>query len=190
MKIKKKDLGKKYSIISLSAFVAAFLEGVSSTIIEEAISAGFDTLEKLKDANIRDIVKKAKLKENQATAIKYGIIEHENEMKEYISSGKVKIEMPGLVDAKLKGVSFCFTGSLESMDRTAAKEKIRILGGITRNGITKELSFLVTNDKYSGSTKSIMAEEYKIPVINEKEFYDILETPDRVEYYGKRGNNK
>jgi NAD-dependent DNA ligase len=74
---------------------------------------------------------------------------------------------------------------LNTIKREEAKEKIILLGGITSNSVNRKLSFLITNDKDTNSQKSIKAKEYKIPIINESEFYDILENPSRVNYYLK-----
>jgi hypothetical protein len=130
------------------------------------------------------------LKENVALIIKYGIIEHEKEMCEFIKSGKIKIIQSAIGNANLNGFSFCFTGPMEIMSRNEAKEKIRVLGGIALNSVTKNLSFLVTNDTESFSSKNEYAKEYNISIINENEFYDILKNPEKASVYKKRGYTK
>jgi hypothetical protein len=186
-KIKIKDFGKKFTEISLSSFIAAFLEGVSSSTIDKVISSGFDTLAKIKNADIKDLCKYAELKESVALIIKYGVLEHEKEMKEFIQSGTIKIIMPFRDAINLNGISFCFTGPLEIMSRNEAKEKIRMLGGVSVNTVNRNLTFLVTNDTESYSSKNLTAKEYNIAVINENEFYDIIENPEKANAYKKRG---
>jgi DNA ligase (NAD+) len=174
-KISKKDLGKKYYEISLSAFVAAFLDGVSESTVGIAVTKGFDTFAKLQNVTVKELVDIGGFKESMAILLKYGIIEHLNEMKEYIKKDKVKIIMPNLTKENLEGYSFCFTGHLDLIDRTVAKEHIRKLGGATFNHVKKDLTFLVTNDTEFGSSKNRTAQEYGITNITEKEFLEIIE---------------
>jgi DNA ligase (NAD+) len=69
----------------------------------------------------------------------------------------------------LLGKSFCFTGSLNTMGRTQAEGLVKTLGG-TISGINKNLTYLVTNDPNSGSSKNEKAKKYGTKVINEDEF--------------------
>jgi len=124
-KIKIADFGIKFTEISLSSFICAYIEGVGSQKVDKVISCGFDTLGKIKEADIRDICRLTKLKESDAILIKYGVVEHEKEMKECIQSGTVKVIMPLVNTNTLKGISFCFTGTLEMISRNKAKEKIK-----------------------------------------------------------------
>jgi tetratricopeptide (TPR) repeat protein len=185
--IKINDLGTKFTEISLSSFISAFLEGVSSATIDKIVSKRYDTLDKIKGADVKDLCKYAELKESVAIIIKYGIIEHEKEMNEFIKSGKIKILKPFIGNINLKGISFCFTGPLEIMSRNEAKEKIRMLGGVATNAVNSDLTFLVTNDTDSGSSKNELAKEYNTNIINENEFYDIINNPEKVNEYKKRG---
>jgi tetratricopeptide (TPR) repeat protein len=184
--IKIKDFGKEITEISLSSFIAAFIEGVSSATIDKVVSSGFDTLDKIKTANIKDLCIQAEIMESVAIIIKYGVHEHEKEMNEFIQSGKIKLIMPFVNNASLKGISFCFTGPLEIMKRNIAKEKVRMLGGIATNAVNRDLTFLVTNDTDSGSSKNEGAKEYGITTISENEFYDILQNPGKANEYKER----
>jgi hypothetical protein len=186
-KIKIEDFGTKFTEISLSSFIAAFIEGVSAATIDKIVSEGYDTLDKIKKAEIKNLCRDVELKENVALIIMYGVIEHENEMDEFIKSGKIKIIQPTADKGNLNEFSFCFTWPLEIMSRNEAKEKIRMLGGIAVSSATRNLSFLVTNDTDSNSSKNEYAKEYNISIINENEFYDIIKNPEKASYYKKRG---
>jgi DNA ligase (NAD+) len=50
----------------------------------------------------------------------------------------------------------------------------------------KDLSFLVTNDPGSGSTKNRKAQELGIPVIDEAAFLAILQRPEEIGRYRRR----
>jgi DNA ligase (NAD+) len=69
--------------------------------------------------------------------------------------------------------TFCFTGELETMKRDEAGTIVKKLGGKV-TGVTKTLTYLVTNDSNSGSSKCKKALEYGTKIINEKEFLELV----------------
>ncbi len=71
----------------------------------------------------------------------------------------------------LKGKIFVLTGSLETMTREKAKEKIRLLGGEISESVSKKTDFVIAG-KEPGS-KFEKAKELGIKIINEKEFLKI-----------------
>jgi NAD-dependent DNA ligase len=95
--------------------------------------------------------------------------------KSYIGGGKID-EMPPKVDnfAHSDKVSFCFTGDFKYMSRGQAEERVKIWGGCCKPSVVNSLSYLVTNDPESGSSKNKKARELGIPVINEEEFITLL----------------
>lgn len=74
---------------------------------------------------------------------------------------------------KLVGKSFVVTGSLESMSRDEAADKIRALGGTFQSAVAKDTDYLVAGGKV-GASKLKKAEQYGTKVINEKEFLELL----------------
>ncbi|MNX39729.1 DNA ligase [compost metagenome] len=74
---------------------------------------------------------------------------------------------------KLLGVSFVVTGSLETMSRDDAADKIRALGGIFQTSVAKDTAYLVAGGKV-GASKLKKAEQYGTKVINENEFKELL----------------
>jgi DNA ligase (NAD+) len=52
---------------------------------------------------------------------------------------------------KLSGKSFVITGSLESMSREQAAEKIRLLGGTFQTSVAKGTTYLVMGNKAGAS---------------------------------------
>jgi DNA ligase (NAD+) len=163
--------------LSLSAFVAGFdFEGVGELIMAKAVQAGFDTLEKLRAAGVEELSGVHGLGKITAGIIVQGLKECAGEMDSVLSSAFISIAPPlSVEDAPLKGLSFCFTGELESMKRNQAEEKVKALGGSAKNTVVKDLTYLVTNDPESGSAKNKKALEYGVKIIDEETFLSILD---------------
>ena len=74
---------------------------------------------------------------------------------------------------KLAGKSFVVTGTLETMSRDEAAEKIRALGGVFQTSVAKDTNYLVAGGKV-GASKLKKAESYGTKVITEAEFIRIV----------------
>jgi len=73
---------------------------------------------------------------------------------------------------KLKGKTFVFTGSLKTITREEAKEKIRFLGGDISDSISAETDYLVLGE--NPGSKLEKARKLDVKTINEKEFLEII----------------
>ena len=177
----KKSLGaqKVYNSIQshrkmkLSVFVGAFdIEGVGETSAEKLVAAGFNTLSKLLNATQEEISRVYGFGEIMARIIVEGLVENSDEMKKLVSDGTIILESES--EGKLLGKSFCFTGELVTMKRSDAEQLVKKEGGAIKSSVTKDLSYLVTNDTSSGSSKNIKAAKFGIPVIDEKQFLELI----------------
>ena len=73
------------------------------------------------------------------------------------------------VGGKLSGMSFAITGTLETMGREVAADKIRNLGGVFQSSIGKETTYLVVG-KNVGASKLNKASKLGVKTIKEVEF--------------------
>lgn len=73
----------------------------------------------------------------------------------------------------LLGKSFVVTGSLESMSRDQAADKIRAKGGVFQTSVAKDTTYLVAGGKV-GASKLKKAESYGTKIITEQEFNQLL----------------
>ncbi|MCL2411773.1 MAG: NAD-dependent DNA ligase LigA [Treponema sp.] len=164
--------------LSLAKFVAGFdLENVAETTMEKITSAGFDTLIKLRKATKEDLADVYGLGEITASIIMEGLKECSDEMDAVLKTNVISIAAPQSKEMfPLFGHTFCFTGELKSMKRGEAEEKIRALGALSKNSVVKGLSYLVTNDPASGSSKNKKARELGIAVIGEDEFLALIQS--------------
>jgi DNA ligase (NAD+) len=176
--------------LSLAAFIAGFdFEGVGETIMEKAASAGFNTLEKLRNASVEELAEVYGLGEITARTIAGGLQETAVEMDGILAGGIIAIAPPPPEDSRpLRGFSFCFTGELSSMKRGEAEERIKALGGSAKSSVVKDLSFLVTNDPESGSGKNDKARKLGIPIIDETIFLTLLAEPSRAADFHGQGD--
>lgn len=73
---------------------------------------------------------------------------------------------------RFENKTFVFTGTLSSMTRDEAGEKVKTLGGKVSNSISKKTNFLVAGDK-TGS-KLIKAEKFGVKILSENEFLEMI----------------
>lgn len=165
--------------VTLAAFVAGFdLEGVGETIMDKVAAAGFDTLEKLRAASVEDLAAVHGLGEITARTIVEGLLETRSDMDAVLSALVVSISPPpSAEESPLRGLSFCFTGEMASMKRSEAEARIKKLGALAKSAVVKDLSFLVTNDPASGSSKNEKARKLGVSIIDEARFLAILADP-------------
>lgn len=159
--------------MSLAVFVAGFdIEGIGETTVEKLVAAGFNTLNALLNMTVEQASAVYGFAEILAKTAVDGLNENALEMR-YLAENFVEIVQDSA--GKLVGKSFCFTGELHSMKRNDAEALVKANGGTCKSSVTKDLSYLVTNDVSSGSSKNQKAVKFGIPVINEEQFLKMLE---------------
>ena len=70
--------------------------------------------------------------------------------------------------------SVCFTGALSTMSRNEASAKAMQAGYEVKSGVSKGLTYLITNTPDSGSSKNKKAKELGTKVITEEEFIKLI----------------
>ena len=164
---------KAHSSLSLAQFVAGFdIEGIGEQMVEKVIEGGFDSLEKLLSASAEDFEKVYGFAQITAAAFAQGLAENADEMRALAKSGAITIKERK--SGALAGKSFCFTGELKTMKRADAEALVKEKGGSAKSSVTKDLTYLVTNDKNSGSGKNAKAAKFGIAIINEEEFLALV----------------
>jgi DNA ligase (NAD+) len=74
---------------------------------------------------------------------------------------------------KLAGQNFVVTGTLDTMSRDEAADRIRALGGGFQTSVAKDTTYLVAGGKV-GASKLKKAEGYGTKIIDEQKFLDII----------------
>lgn len=76
--------------------------------------------------------------------------------------------------SKLSGKTFVLTGTLSSMTRNEAKERIRSLGGDISNSVSKETDFVIAGE--NPGSKYDKALKLGVNILTEEEFKNLLKT--------------
>ena len=79
----------------------------------------------------------------------------------------------GWVKKFLRGKSFVITGTLTTMSRDQAADRIRALGGTFQTAVAKDTTYLVAGGKV-GASKLKKAESYGTKVITEAELEQLI----------------
>ncbi len=80
---------------------------------------------------------------------------------------------------ELKGLTFVLTGSMESMTRDEAGEKIRARGGKVSSSVSKNTSYLVAGE--SAGSKLEKAEKLGVTVLTEEQFIALLGSDEKLD---------
>lgn len=83
---------------------------------------------------------------------------------------------PVASDAPFSGLSFVFTGTLVSMKRSEAQEKVTTLGGSTPSSVSSKLNYLVIGDSGKAGSKKTKAEKLGVKILTESEFLSLMNT--------------
>jgi DNA ligase (NAD+) len=161
--------------IPLSKFIYAL--GIPGVGEETAVllAEEFGSLEKLKKASIQELQAIRDIGPETAESIYKFFREKRNlQLIEKLLKAGVEIEGPSKKkrQGKLTGKRIALTGTLASLTRESAKDKIRELGGEVTESISKNTDFLVVGE--NPGSKLDKAKKLGVKIIKEKEFLKLL----------------
>ena len=135
----------------------------------------YKSIEELSNATSTELQDLDDIAEITATGIVKWFSENKDLIKEIIASGaKVSVASKEKTSsANLSGMTFCITGAL-SKPRDSFISLIENAGGKVVGGVSSKTTYLITNDKTTGTSKNKKAEELGIPILNEEEFMQLL----------------
>ena len=143
----------------------------------KVLATNFETMEKLQNANLEDLVKIPDIGEIIAkSVIEYLLDDHNKAIIEELKELNVNMKYLGQkIEQKQEftGKSFVLTGSLTIFTRDEAQEKIESLGGKTVNSVSKKTSVVIVGE--NPGSKYNKAKELNIEIWTEEEFKKRLE---------------
>jgi DNA ligase (NAD+) len=180
-KVKEKLAAKMFENIqktkeqNLAQFISAIgVEGVSVTKSEKIIAQGYNTLEKIQSLTVDKMLEIEGFAEKSSEMIIKSIKKKSKLISELLKVGVVvRADEISSGEGPLKGLKFCITGEL-SQPRPQVEKLIKINGGVIA-GVSKNLSYLVTNESESTSSKFIKAKSLGVPIIDEKQLLKLIE---------------
>ncbi|MGB9893220.1 MAG: helix-hairpin-helix domain-containing protein, partial [Candidatus Saccharicenans sp.] len=143
--------------------------------LAQSLAKKFMDLEKLARAGEQELMSLEDVGPKVAKSITFFFAQPENRklldrLKAAGLKFKEKVEKVG--PQPLRGLSFVLTGSLSSMTRDEAKEKIELLGGTVSSSVSKKTDYLIVGTE--PGSKLAKARELGVKTINEKEFLKLI----------------
>ena len=144
----------------------------------DLLSEHFGSLEKIKNATIEELSEIQGIGNIVATSI-YEYFHTPNNVKllENLNHlGVIPKEGSVIQSNVLNSKTFVLTGTLSTMTRDEASEKIKQLGGKTSSSVSKNTSYVVAGE--SAGSKLTKAQDLNIPILSEEEFIKLIEQKD------------
>ena len=154
----------------LNKFITAL--GIRHVGAQTAVTLanGFGSIDKLAQATEEDLLKLPDIGQIVAESILAWFADEDN-LKLLAELEELGVSPIHQDQSKLPlaGKSYIVTGTLESMGREEAEDKLRALGATVTSGVTKNTTALITGAK-PGKSKTDKAEKLGIPMIDEEAF--------------------
>ena len=160
--------------ISLSRFIYAL--GIMQVGEETArvLAQHFQTFDKFTSATEEELT----AVEGVGPVVSASIIEwfkrpyHKKVLTKFEKNGLKILPEKIIAKGKLSGRTFVITGTLDSMSREEAGQKIRSLGGKVSSSVSKETSFVLAGA--DPGSKYDKAKKLGVRILDEKEFLDLI----------------
>mgnify|MGYP003468071712 FL=1 len=141
----------------------------------QTLARQYNDLDRLAAAGEEDLMQIEGIGPEVAKGIVFFFAQPENKdlLKELKESGlKFKEIEKETRPRPLEGLAFVLTGTLSSMTRDEAKEKIEQLGGNVFSSVSRKIDYLVVGEE--PGSKLEKASELGVKIINEREFLALL----------------
>jgi DNA ligase (NAD+) len=167
---------RKAKKIDLARFILAL--GIRHVGEETAVSLArsFGSLDRLRQASLEELQEVPDVGAIVARSVRdfFRSARHQKEIDRLLEVG-ITIEKPRRAAAQpFKGLTFVLTGTLESLSRDEAKDRILERGGRVSSSVGKDTSYVVIGE--DPGSKADKAGKLGTPVLSEEEFLAMLGT--------------
>ena len=159
---------------TLSKFITAL--GIRHVGAQTAVALArkFGNLENLKNATEEDLLEISDIGEVVAESILAWFSDEDNlKLLDDLKTYGVEPAEETNQELPLSGKSYVVTGTLASMGREEAEDKLRALGATVTSSVTKTTTALITGEK-PGKSKTDKADKLDIPRLSEVEFLKLI----------------
>ncbi len=158
---------------SLARFLGALGIRYVGEVTAALVARHLDTLDAVMAATKDDLLAIEGIGEQAAASlVDYFSDPSTRDMIDQILSEGLTILPPVEGEQPLTGRVFLFTGTLNSMGRSEAKQIVKELGAQVVSGLSNRVTDFVAGEKAGGKLKK--AQERNIPVVSEDEFFKII----------------
>jgi DNA ligase (NAD+) len=169
--------------ITLPEFIGGLnMANFSNSTAETLMEAGFDTIEKMQNATVNEMIKIKGIEDKTARKIEMGLLAKKDIIKNLLQYITIKeVEKVSIDSNKFENQSFCFTGSINKTTPDGIRytremmEELVIKNSGIISSVKKGLTFLVQADPSSISSKSQKAKELGITILSEVDFFKMVE---------------
>lgn len=138
------------------------------------LAGHFGGMENLMAAGVDDLTAINEIGPEIAQSIARFFAEHKNikVMEKFLRAGVSPQKKASSANALLQGISFVFTGAMESMGRNEAKALVENLGGLVHSSVTSKTNYVVAGSE--PGSKLDKARSQGVMVLTEDEFLKLI----------------
>lgn len=164
---------QKTKTVDLITFLSALgISGGAFNKCEKVVRAGFDSIKKIKELTLPQLMSIESFAEKSATEFLNSLREKHPLIDELVDCG-FEFIVEKTRETAVTGKKICITGALTEK-RSIVEDHIREGGGIIVSSVSKNTDVLVTNETDPNSSKFKKALELKIKIITEAELMKLL----------------
>ena len=140
----------------------------------ETLAAEFGSIERVRSATEEDLVRVEGVGPNMAHEVHAYFQGHGGELVgRVLEAGVVPEAAESVGDGPLKGKTFVFTGTLETMGRPDAETLVRKLGGKAAGSVSAKTDYVVAGP--GAGSKLEKAQRLKLKILDEQEFLTLVQ---------------
>jgi DNA ligase (NAD+) len=139
----------------------------------EVLAAEFGSIEQLRAATEEDLLRAEGVGPNMAREVRLYFQGHGGELVDHLLAAGVQPQAAEAVgDGPLKGKTFVFTGTMETMQRPDAEALVRRLGGKAAGSVSTKTDYVVAGP--GAGSKLEKAQRLKVKILDEQEFLKLV----------------
>jgi DNA ligase (NAD+) len=139
----------------------------------QILAEHFESIDRVQNATVEELRNVGGVGPIVAQAVHdYFLRPESRRLIERLLAAGVTIKLPERREGVLSGKTFVITGTLSSMTRGEAEERIKALGGAIGSGVTKKTDYLVVGA--DPGSKLEKAEKLKVAILDESSFLALL----------------